>query len=222
MHVTVRLFAGLRDRAGAGSVALELPDDARVADALARLADLTEGMPVVMAVNREYAEESQPLRSGDELALIPPVSGGAAERREVIHVRVTGEPLSLDPLVAFVGDPRAGAVVTFAGVTREVDHLDYDAYAEMALSQMSRIVAAAVERHGLCAAAAEHRTGRVALSEPSVLVAASAPHRGEAFAGAREIIDRIKELAPIFKREQGEWVSGSLPRAGGSSPSSDT
>jgi MoaE-MoaD fusion protein len=126
-------------------------------------------------------------------------------------VAVRAESLSLDALAAAVRDPRAGAVVTFSGVTREVDHLDYEAYAEMAAEQIEAIVAAAIERHGLCAAAAEHRVGRVARSEASVIVAASAPHRAEAFAGAREIIDEIKRRAPIWKREEGEWVRGRTP-----------
>ncbi|MGH2907993.1 MAG: molybdenum cofactor biosynthesis protein [Solirubrobacteraceae bacterium] len=210
MRVTVRLFAGLRERAGAGEVTVELPDGARVADALRAVGEITAGFPVVMAVNREYADEARPLHAGDELALIPPVSGGA-ERGAVVHARVSAEPLSLDPLLAFVRDPRAGAVVTFAGVTRDVPALQYEAYAEMALGQMTDILSRAVERHGLCAAAAEHRTGTVALSEPSVLIAVSAPHRAEAFDAGREIIDELKRRAPIWKREQGEWVSGTRP-----------
>ena len=129
----------------------------------------------------------------------------------VAHVRVTEEPLALDPLVARVSDPRAGAVVTFTGVTRQVAELDYEAYVPMAERQMERIVADAIERHGLCAAAAEHRVGTVPLSEASVAIAVSAPHRAEAFAGAREIIDEIKARAPIWKREEGDWVSGSRP-----------
>ena len=205
MNVTVRLFAGLRERAGHDEVALELPDDARVSDALARLSDVIRDVPVVMAVNREYADDGHRLSAGDELALIPPVSGGSVG---VAHVRVTDEPLALDPLVARVSDPRAGAVVTFTGVTRQVAELDYEAYAEMAERHMERIVAEAIERHGLCAAAAEHRVGTVPLSEASVAIAVSAPHRAEAFAGAREIIDEIKARAPIWKREEGEWVPG--------------
>src|SRR2546423_15662396 len=114
MEVTVRLFAMLRERAGASEVTLELPDGARVSDALAELRDIAEGLPLVMAVNREYAAEDQVLDAGDELALVPPVSGGEAA---VQHVRVTDEPLSLDSLVERVRDPRAGAVVTFPGVT---------------------------------------------------------------------------------------------------------
>jgi molybdopterin synthase catalytic subunit len=125
---------------------------------------------------------------------------------------VTAQPLALDPLVERVRDPRAGAVVTFLGVTREVSELQYEAYAEMAERKIAEIVARAVERHGLCAAAAEHRIGTVPLSEPSVAVAASAPHRGAAFAGAREIIDEIKAQVPIWKKEEGEWVSGATPR----------
>jgi molybdopterin synthase catalytic subunit len=208
MQVRVRLFAGLRERAGAPEVKLELPEGALVSDALAQMRALTDGVPVVMAVNREYADPGDALRPGDELALIPPVSGGSVG---VAHVRVTRDRLALDPLVERVRDPRAGAVVTFTGVTREVAQLDYEAYVEMAEAKLEEIVLAAIERHGLCAAAAEHRIGVVALSDASVAVAVSAPHRGEAFAGAREIIDRIKAQAPIWKKEEGEWVDGVKP-----------
>jgi molybdopterin synthase catalytic subunit len=237
MVVRIRLFAMLRERAGASELSLELPEGARVRDALAALSELADGLPLVMAVNREYASEDAPLSAGDELALIPPVSGGAgasggdggvaagedatderADAREP-HVALRHGPLSLDALVARVRDPRAGAVVTFAGVTRDVPSLEYEAYAEMALAQLRAVVAAAIARHGLCAAAAEHRVGTVPLSEASVLVAVSAPHRAEAFAGGREIIDRLKELAPIWKREVDEaggatWVPGTAPPAG--------
>ena len=212
MRVTVRLFAQLRERAGANELELELPEGARVRDALAAVGDLAAGLPVVMAVNREYAAEDAALAPDDELALVPPVSGGSTTG--VVHARLTGEPLSLDRLVARVRDARAGAVVTFAGVTREVHHLDYEAYAEMAEAELARIADAALERHGLCAVAVEHRIGTVPLSEPSVLVAASAPHRPEAFAGAREVIDEVKARAPIWKREEGAWVRGKTPPTG--------
>jgi len=208
MHVRVHLFAGLRERAGSDAVELDLPDGARVGDALNRLAELTAGVRVVMAVNQEYADAGVVLRPGDELALIPPVSGGAVE---ALHVLVTEEPLDLDSLTRRVSDPRAGAIVSFLGVTREVPELHYQAYREMAERQMAEIVAEAVERHGLCVAAAEHRVGPVLLSEPSVAVAASAPHRDAAFAGAREIIDEIKARAPIWKKEEGRWVAGPTP-----------
>jgi molybdopterin synthase catalytic subunit/molybdopterin converting factor small subunit len=209
VEVTVRLFAMLRERAGSGSVTLTLPEGARVRDALDSLAGLAEGIPLVMAVNREYASEEQVLDAGDELALIPPVSGGSTQAAP--WVRVSAEPLSLEALAVRVRDPRAGAVVTFSGVTREVAQLDYEAYAEMAEERMAEIAAEAVARHGLCAAAVEHRVGIVPLSEPSVIVAASAPHRGEAFAGAREIIDRVKAEAPIWKKEEDRWVQGAPP-----------
>ena len=214
MEVTVRLFAMLRERAGAREVTLELPEGARVSDALAALEGVAPAeMPLVMAVNREYAREDHALDPGDELALIPPVSGGEATAPP--HARVTEEPLSLDAVAALVRDPRAGAVVTFQGVTRDVDALHYEAYAEMAEERIAAIVAETIERHGLCAAAAEHRVGEVRLSEPSVVVAASSPHRGEAFAGAREIIDRVKAEAPIWKKEvegdEERWVEGTRP-----------
>ena len=213
MTVRIRLFAMLRERAGRDELELELPEGARVADALAALDHLAGGLSLVLAVNREYASADAVLHAGDELALIPPVSGGSAQP----HARVTAEPLSLDSVTALVRDPRAGAVVTFQGVTREVDHLDYEAYAEMAVEAMRTILAAAIDRHGLCAAAAEHRVGTVPLSEPSVVVAVSAPHRGEAFAGAREVIDALKASAPIWKKEvevggEERWVGGEPPR----------
>jgi molybdopterin synthase catalytic subunit len=206
MQVRVLLFAGLRERAGASEVELDLPDGAVVRDALQRLRAVAQDVPVVMAINQEYAAADAPLHAGDELALIPPVSGGSVGS---LHARVTTDRLRLDPLIERVRDPRAGAVVTFLGVTREVAELEYEAERKIA-----EIVAAAIDRHGLCAAAAEHRVGTVPLSEPSVTVAVSAPHRGAAFAGAREIIDEIKAQAPIWKKEEGEWVPGTAPHPG--------
>lgn len=206
MRVQIRLFASLRERAGTDLLTLDLPDGARVGDALDELRWLTGDLRTVLAVNRDYASVETLLRADDELALIPPVSGGAAD--SMLHVRISSERLSHDLLVATVSDPRAGAIVTFLGVTREVPALEYEAYAEMAALKIREIAAAAVERHGLCAVAVEHRIGTVPLSEPSVVIAVSAPHRAEAFAGAREIIDALKAEVPIWKREEGEWVSG--------------
>ena len=208
MLVRVRLFAVLRERARASELELELPAQARVQDALDELAELTAGVPVVMSVNQEYASPEARLHSGDELALIPPVSGGATG---TASCHITREPLSLDALVSQVRDPRAGAIVTFTGVTREVDELHYEAYEPMAERKLGDLVAASVERHGLCAAAAAHRVGRVPLSESSVAVAVSAAHRAEAFAAAREIIDELKASVPIWKQEAGEWARGTSP-----------
>jgi MoaE-MoaD fusion protein len=216
VRISVRLFAGLRERAGTDRLELELPDGARVADVLAAMASTPVGelrpRECVVAVNREYAAADAPVRAGDEVALVPPVSGGAGPVR---HVRVTGEPLDVAALADAVRDPRAGGVVIFEGVTREVPELDYEAYTEMATATIEAIAAEEAERHGLCAVAIEHRTGTVGLSEPSVIVAASAPHRGEAFAGARALIDRVKAEAPIWKVEVSaagrRRVDGTLP-----------
>ena len=236
MTVTVRLFAILRERAGSDSVQLELADGATVADALRELsatpelAEALERIPVRMAVNRDYADESTELAAGDELALVPPVSGGAGEgdsagsaeaARPAVHARVSEEPLSLEAVTQSVVRPGAGAVVSFQGMTREVSRLDYEAYAEMAEERIAAILRDCVANHGLEAAAAEHRVGSVPRGEPSVIVAVSAAHRGEAFAGARDAIDRIKVEAPIWKREvsvgaDGEserWVDGTEPPA---------
>jgi molybdopterin synthase catalytic subunit len=133
-----------------------------------------------------------------------------------VHARVIEEPLAVERLTALVGHPRAGAIVSFQGTTRDVERLDYEAYREMAEERMAAIVEEAVGRHGLQAAAAEHRVGSVPLGESSVIVAVSAAHRDEAFAGAREIIDRIKSEVPIWKKEieggEERWVEGT--RAG--------
>lgn len=227
VNLRVRLFAVLRERAGSDSIEIELADGATVGDAIAALsatpplAETLARLPVRMAVNRSYVGAETPLSPGDELALIPPISGGAGPQaaeppnREP-HVRVSAEPLSLEALSRAVASPAAGAIVSFQGVTREVSRLDYEAYREMAEERIAAILRECVARHGLQAAAAEHRTGAVALGEPSVIVAVSAAHRGEAFAGAREAIDRIKAEAPIWKREvegdgSARWVEGAQP-----------
>jgi MoaE-MoaD fusion protein len=211
--VTVRLFAGLRERAGSDRVKVELPDGARVADLLAVM-DVAPRSCVV-AINREYADEGSVVRAEDEVALVPPVSGGSDVVR---RVRVTADSLDVSSLAAAVRDPAAGAVVLFEGVTREVPELDYEAYVEMAEEKLRAIGADVAAAYGCCGVALEHRVGTVSLSEPSVIVAASAPHRGEAFNAARALIDRVKAEAPIWKVEVSEAgdrrrVEGTLPEA---------
>ncbi len=211
MVVTVRLFAGLRERAGSDRVQIELPDGARVADLLAAM-DVAPRSCVV-AINREYADASALVSEADEVALVPPVSGGAAVVR---RVRVTGDPLDLAGVADAVRDPAAGAVVLFEGVTREVRELDYEAYTEMAEAKLRAIGEEVAAAYGCSAVALEHRVGTVPLSEPSVIVAASAPHRGEAFNAARALIDRVKAEAPIWKVEvdaagERSRVEGTLP-----------
>jgi len=203
--VVVRLFAGLRERAGWSSREVEAATVADVWPALG-LGDEPEGL--LYAVNREYADRGRELQEGDEVALIPPVSGGG--------FRVTEEPLSLDAVVAEVADERAGGIATFTGTVRrqsrgrEVTHLEYEAYAEMAEDVMGQIAADLLARHDLCAVAIHHRVGRVELGEASVVIAVSAPHRQAALAACREAIDTLKETVPLWKKEvyEGgeEWV----------------
>ena len=211
MVVRIRLFAQLREHAGADSIEAVLADGSTVADALRELSqgpplgELLARLPVRMAVNRELANSDTTLHAGDELALLPPVSGGGEP-----HVRVTAEPIDAARVTDLVRRPGAGAIVTFEGTVRDVEFLDYESYREMAEEMMAAIVGDCIERHGLEAAAVEHRVGRVALGEPGVVVAVAAAHRAEAFAGAREMIDRIKARAPIWKQEldggDARWV----------------
>lgn len=219
MLLQVRLFAVLRERAGQDSLEIEVAEGATVADALCALAaasapldEALGAMPVVMAVNRTYADEEETLSPGDELALIPPVSGGGDSRP---HVRVGPEPLSADALAQAVATSHTGAIVTFQGTTRDVERLDYEAYEPMASERISSILTEIAANHEVEGLAAEHRTGPVPRGEPSVVVAVAAAHRGPAFAAAREAIDRIKAETPIWKREvesdKAEWVEGSRP-----------
>ncbi len=222
MHVTVRLFAGLRERAGADRVSVELPEGASVGELLAAMEQTAVGAldpgSCVVAINREYAPVGARVSEDDEVALVPPVSGGSEPALDAVvrRARLTPGAISAGPLTDLVRDPRAGAVVVFEGVTREVPELEYEAYAEMAEPRMRAIASEEAARHGLCAVAVEHRSGTVKLSEPSVIVAVSAPHRGEAFAGARAVIDRIKAEAPVWKQEVtaegARRVEGTLPR----------
>src|SRR6266542_5527372 len=206
MPVTVRLFAGLRERAG---WARREPDGVeRVADVWPALELGEEPGGLLYAVNREYAEPGQELHDGDEVALIPPVSGGA--------FRVTEAPLSLEAAVAEVADERAGGIATFTGTVRrqsrgrEVLYLAYEAYAEMAEEVMAKLAADLQDRYELCGVAIHHRVGRLEVGESSVAIAVSAPHRQEALAACREAIDTLKETLPLWEKEvyEGgeEWI----------------
>jgi molybdopterin synthase catalytic subunit len=206
MNVEVRLFAGLRERAGWDRRTIEGVERVRDVWPALGLGDEPEGL--LYAVNREYADSGRELREGDEVALIPPVSGGA--------IRVTEEQLSLEAVAAEVADERAGAVATFTGTVRrqsrgrEVVNLEYEAYAEMAEEVMAQIARDLEARYDLCAVAIHHRVGRLEIGEASVVIAVSAPHRQDALAACKDAIDRLKETVPLWKKEvyEGgeEWI----------------
>jgi molybdopterin converting factor subunit 1 len=208
VKITVKLFAGLRERAGWSARELELPEGAKLKDVWAELEIGDQPRGIHYALNKGYADKSAALSDGDEVALIPPVSGGA--------FRLSDEPLSLDAAVDEVADERAGAIATFTGTTRiesrgqTVRWLDYEAYAEMAEDVMAGIAAQLEERYDLCAVAIHHRVGRVGVGEPSVVIAVSAPHRADALAACKDAIDVLKESVAIWKKEvyEGgeEWI----------------
>jgi molybdopterin synthase catalytic subunit len=197
VKVKVRLFAGLRERAGYAE--RELNGVERVADVWPALGLGDEPDGLLYAVNRTYADGESKLADGDEVALIPPVSGGA--------FRVTEEPLSLDAVVEEVSDESAGAVASFLGTVRResrgrtVLHLEYEAYAEMAEDVMAQIAADLEQRYDLRAVAMHHRVGRVEIGEASVAIAVSAAHRQDALAACKDAIDTLKQTVPLWKKE---------------------
>jgi molybdopterin synthase catalytic subunit len=204
VRVTVRLFAALRERAGAGKRELELPEGATAGDVFAALGIGDEPPGLNYAVNREYAERTHVLADGDEVALITPVSGGAGDPL----VLLGPDPVELGRLIAHVAGPDAGAIATFTGTVRatarERDVLDltYEAYPGMAEQEIGRIARAVLADHGCLRAAIAHRTGLVAVGEASVGIAISSAHRGAAFAACRQAIDTLKLTVPIWKKER--------------------
>ena len=208
MEVVIRLFAGLREQAGTGEWALKLPDGARVADVWDALELGEQPRGLLFAVNRSYAPADAVLADGDEVALIPPVSGGA--------IWLSAEPIDPASVVAEVADERAGAIATFIGTTRvesrgrTVVRLEYEAYEGMAESVMAELADGLKATHDLCEVAMVHRVGVVSIGEISVAIAVSAPHRAAALDACKEAIDRLKETAPLWKKEiyKGgeEWI----------------
>jgi len=204
--VHVRLFAGLRERAGWSERDLEGVE--RVGEIWEKLGLGAEPAGLLYAVNKEYAGADRKLSDGDVVALIPPVSGGA--------FRLSPTTLSLDAVVDEVRSPNAGAIATFVGTTRvqsrdrAVLHLDYEAYEEMAEQVMAEIAEELKSRYDLCGIAIHHRTGRVAIGQASVVIAVSAPHRHDALGACKDAIDTLKERVPLWKKEvyEGgeEWI----------------
>ena len=208
MRVSVRLFAGLRERAGVSK--LELDGVERVGDVWARLDLGDEPGGLLYAVNREYVDRAHALQEGDEVALIPPVSGGAES------FLITEQPLAVPAVIDLVERDEAGAVASFVGTVRDasrgrdVTHLEYEAFEEMAEPMLRRLGDELTAKHGLSAVAIHHRIGRVEIGEASVVIAVSAPHRAAALDACREAIDTLKETIPLWKKEVyvggEEWI----------------
>jgi MoaE-MoaD fusion protein len=225
MQIRVLYFAVFRDQIGRSDEAISLADGACVRDAIEALAarhpaiDRLRGKFRV-AVNQDFADDTRALTENDELALIPPVAGGAdlpddpAARPR--HVQLQATPLSLDRCIAAVAGPGMGGLVTFTGMVRRVsrgvtvDHLEYEAYGAMALREMTRLCDEIEAEIAGTRLAVEHRTGRLEIGDVAVVIAAAAPHRAEAFTACRAMIDRLKDRVPIWKKEVGddgaEWV----------------
>jgi len=208
MVISVRLFAALRERAGTRERSLEVGEGATIGNLWPLLGLGEEPAGLVYARNREYVERSAPLADGDEVALIPPVSGGA--------FRLSEQPLVLDDAVREVASDDAGAIATFVGTTRgtargrAVVRLEYEAYEGMAEQVMAEIASELKGTYDLVDVAIHHRTGTVEIGETSVVIAVSAAHRVDALAACRDAIDTLKERVPLWKKEiyEGgeEWI----------------
>lgn len=220
-RITIKLFATLRERAGASELSREFPDGITVAEIWTSLREEFPALTghrdsVGFAVNQEYVADDFRPRTGDEVAFIPPVSGGAGNPRWVGPVTIGRAPIDVTQLERAVADPHAGAIVTFAGTTRAdnagrtVIRLEYEAYESMALSEMRRLAREAGERWPIVRIAISHRIGQVDIGETSVAIAVSAAHRAEAFEACRFAIDRLKQIVPIWKKEHFEggevWI----------------
>jgi molybdopterin synthase catalytic subunit/molybdopterin converting factor small subunit len=215
VKITVRLFASYREAVGARVVELALDNGdggsavwAALVSRFPALARLPK--PSGYAVNDEYVHGTLALREHDEVAIIPPVSGGAVTRAALIEI--TDRPIQLDRLLGATADPGSGAVVVFLGVVRDnargrrVDHLEYEAYDTLARREMEGIAEAIAARWPGARVAMIHRTGRLGVGEASVAISVSAPHRAEAFEAGRFAIDTLKQTVPIWKKEV--WDGG--------------
>lgn len=220
MTIRVLYFAVLKERCGCDQEELPLPQPPTVGSLKRELARLHPFLDnrwgaIRIAVNMEFCGDEQPLTPGDEVALVPPVAGGAPQPGEE-RVALSREPLSLDRAVAEVVGPRVGGLCVFAGLVRDhhgartVHSIDYTAYEPMALRKLQQIVEAAEQLHG-ARIACHHRLGLLNVGEMAVVIAAAAAHRAECFAACRDVIEAIKRDVPIWKEERGEeggavWV----------------
>jgi molybdopterin synthase catalytic subunit/molybdopterin converting factor small subunit len=208
MRVRVRLFAGLRERVGMGENELELPAGARARDVWDVLELGPEPPGLAYAINRQYVDRDHGLEDGDELAIIPPVSGGS--------FRLVEGPIDVQAVLQEVETDEAGAIASFVGTVRarsrdrEVVQLEYEAYEGMAEEVMGQLAAALKVKYDLCEVAITHRVGRVEVGEASVAIAVSAPHRRDALAACADAIDTLKNTVPLWKKEvyEGgeEWI----------------
>jgi molybdopterin synthase catalytic subunit len=219
--VRARLFARLREQAGAETEMLELPAGSTLADVYEALrlrhpALESDRGAVRAALNQEFSDWEAKVADGDEVGFIPPVSGGS--HGVGVLFELTADPLDARRMEAAVTHKGAGAICTFTGVVRDnsrgrsVTHLDYEAYAEMAAGQMRKIGDEIAERWPDARVAMAHRTGSLEIGEASVVVSVSCPHRAEAIAACKWGIDRLKESVPIWKKEHAAdgtyWIEG--------------
>jgi molybdopterin converting factor subunit 1 len=219
MQVRVLFFGVLKDLLSSSGEAVMLPEGATVAELTERLQN-GAAHPVwsalAVAVNREYATRSAVLRDGDEVALLPPVSGGAQDAKPI--VALTREPIDRDALVAKLKQPTDGAVVVFDGIVRDNTrgrktlYLDYEAYEDMALGEMRKLAREAAEKFAIDRVGIVHRLGKLEIGESSIVIVVTSAHRAAAFDACRWLIDTLKRTVPIWKKEH--FVDGAVWKDG--------
>lgn len=205
MKVTVRFFATYRDVAGKPQIEMEMDDGASLGDLLERLYDTYPKLKkwsesIICSVNRKYADEDKVLEPGDEVALLPPVSGGA---------RLSNEGFSVDQMLESLKADSCGAVVLFVGVVRKdpgVDSLVVQSYEEMAAEKIDELISTSKERFNIERMDIVHRTGELGIGDNIVLIGASAPHRKDAFEACQWAIDELKKIVPIWKKDEEGWI----------------
>ena len=221
ISIKVRLFAALKEIIGKNQLDLQIPEGSTVKDVIAVIEETYPAVKKIIkiskyAVNMEYIETEKKLAEGDEITIIMPVSGGVYSASEMsMHIEITGEKIDDAKVLDFVSDISAGSVLLFNGTVRDnddgrpVEYLYYEAYEEMAVKEIKKLIVAAFNKYNILKVCVIHRTGKMDAGEISISIGVSSPHREDSYIASKFLIDNIKETVPVWKKEMfeegGRW-----------------
>ena len=221
ISIKVRLFAALKEIIGKNQLDLQIPEGSTVKDVIAVIEETYPAVKKIIkiskyAVNMEYTETEKKLTEGDEITIIMPVSGGVYSASETnMHIEITGEKIDDAKVLDFVSDISAGSVLLFNGTVRDnddgkpVEYLYYEAYEEMAVKEIKKLISAAFNKYNILKVCVIHRTGKMDVGEISISIGVSSPHREDSYIASKFLIDNIKETVPVWKKEMfeegGRW-----------------